>query len=361
MGKHALVIGAGVSGLTTARCLIDSGFEVIVLAERNAELTPSVIAGALWEWPPAVSGHHTDALSLQRSKEWARLSYDCFSQLATDQETGVRMVPAVFYFRSPVEDCDDELRKMQEVIPHVQEFEHSADLIDRYGVNRELGVKDAYSYRAPIIHTSRYMKWLRSGLEASGCQFEERKLTGALTDSAEMLRGEFQVSVILNCSGLGSIELAEDEMQPLRGALLRILNDGSEFPRIDSAHCVAHDDNSQHQQMVYIIPRGRDHLLLGGIAEAGEWDTDICINTHSPIAGILTRCQEFMPALKDMRIDESDPVRVGLRPYRAQNVRLEQESGHPIIHNYGHGGSGFSFSWGCAEEVVELAMTVTGS
>ena len=48
MGKHALVIGSGVSGLTTARCLIDSGFEVIVLAERNAELAPSVIAGALW-------------------------------------------------------------------------------------------------------------------------------------------------------------------------------------------------------------------------------------------------------------------------------------------------------------------------
>jgi D-amino-acid oxidase len=47
---------------------------------------------------------------------------------------------------------------------------------------------------------------------------------------------------------------------------------------------------------------------------------------------------------------------VGLRPGRAE-VRLEKEliSGKVIIHNYGHGGSGVTLSWGCAEEVVELA------
>jgi HSP20 family protein len=38
---------------------------------------------------------------------------------------------------------------------------------------------------------------------------------------------------------------------------------------------------------------------------------------------------------------------------RNENVRLEQEPGTHIIHNYGHGGSGVTFSWGCAEEVVE--------
>ncbi|MCY0909922.1 MAG: FAD-dependent oxidoreductase, partial [Sulfobacillus thermotolerans] len=68
------------------------------------------------------------------------------------------------------------------------------------------------------------------------------------------------------------------------------------------------------------------------------------------------RCLEFMPVLANAKIDPIEPVRVGLRPFRQQNVRLEQEMGTRIIHNYGHGGAGVTFSWGCALEVVELAQ-----
>ncbi len=50
--------------------------------------------------------------------------------------------------------------------------------------------------------------------------------------------------------------------------------------------------------------------------------------------------------------------RVGLRPFRKSGVRLERNElrdGRTVIHNYGHGGSGFTLSWGCAREVVNLA------
>ncbi|HEV3448632.1 MAG TPA: FAD-dependent oxidoreductase, partial [Gemmataceae bacterium] len=50
----------------------------------------------------------------------------------------------------------------------------------------------------------------------------------------------------------------------------------------------------------------------------------------------------------------AEPVRAGLRPFRHQGVRLEPETSTPIIHNYGHSGSGVTFSWGCAFEVVDL-------
>ncbi len=49
--------------------------------------------------------------------------------------------------------------------------------------------------------------------------------------------------------------------------------------------------------------------------------------------------------------------RVGLRPGRTE-VRLEIEElpgGRALIHDYGHGGRGFTLSWGCAEEVLKLA------
>ncbi len=42
---------------------------------------------------------------------------------------------------------------------------------------------------------------------------------------------------------------------------------------------------------------------------------------------------------------------VGLRPYRLSGPRLEVEmlGQKTIIHNYGHGGSGFSLSWGSGQ------------
>ena len=52
-------------------------------------------------------------------------------------------------------------------------------------------------------------------------------------------------------------------------------------------------------------------------------------------------------------------VKVGLRPFRKSGVRLEPEKlpdGRTIIHNYGHGGAGFTLSWACAEEVYAIAL-----
>lgn len=45
---------------------------------------------------------------------------------------------------------------------------------------------------------------------------------------------------------------------------------------------------------------------------------------------------------------------VGLRPYRRGGLRLEtEELGQKLwIHNYGHGGSGITLCWGCADWVV---------
>ena len=47
--------------------------------------------------------------------------------------------------------------------------------------------------------------------------------------------------------------------------------------------------------------------------------------------------------------------KVGLRPWRA-SVRLEREQhgAWVVVHNYGHGGSGFTLARGCAQEVATL-------
>jgi glycine/D-amino acid oxidase-like deaminating enzyme len=51
-------------------------------------------------------------------------------------------------------------------------------------------------------------------------------------------------------------------------------------------------------------------------------------------------------------------ITVCLRPFRAAGPRLEVErlGDKVIVHNYGHGGSGWSLSWGCAAVATEKAM-----
>lgn len=51
----------------------------------------------------------------------------------------------------------------------------------------------------------------------------------------------------------------------------------------------------------------------------------------------------------------------GIRPCRTSGIRLEaeQRNNKLIIHDYGHGGSGISLSWGCALEAIRIMQQHT--
>ena len=58
------------------------------------------------------------------------------------------------------------------------------------------------------------------------------------------------------------------------------------------------------------------------------------------------------------RTDRITQITVCTRPFRAQGPRLEVEQigRKTIVHNYGHGGSGWSLSWGSSGIAVEKAI-----
>jgi D-amino-acid oxidase len=64
-----------------------------------------------------------------------------------------------------------------------------------------------------------------------------------------------------------------------------------------------------------------------------------------------------LPRLR-ARPDRITRLTVCTRPFRAAGPRIEAErvGEKTIVHNYGHGGSGWSLSWGSAAIAVELAM-----
>jgi D-amino-acid oxidase len=133
------------------------------------------------------------------------------------------------------------------------------------------------------------------------------------------------------------------------------------MPRITEAHCISLDNSDQERGFIFIVPRGENMLVLGGLAEPNEWNLDIGLHNYAPVREMFERCKHFMPVLRHAELDDAEPVRAGLRPVRDRNVRLEAEPQSPIVHNYGHGGSGVTFSWGCALEVADLVERIVGA
>jgi D-amino-acid oxidase len=352
--RRVLVIGAGVVGLTTALTARRAGYQVTVVAEAFAPHITSVVAGALWEWPPAVCGHHRDEESVERAKVWCMDSYERFLDLAHDRSCGVHLREAVFYFRRPVERDPFQAAKMRELAGRVEGFRHDSALIDENGVSWDSGAVDAYSYLAPMIDTERYMAWLLREARTAGCAVLQGRIEGPLASCERDLLRVYSADAIVNCTGLGAVELTGEPMYPLRGALIHVHNDGLSMPRIDKAHCMAFDEAAGGQNMVFIVPRGEDRLVLGGLVEPGESALDLSLDGYPPLREMLRRCEEFMPVLGKATLVEKAPVRVGLRPARGRGVRLDHEPGTRIVHNVGHGGSGVTFSWGCAHEAVRL-------
>src|SRR6185436_10484126 len=72
-----------------------------------------------------------------------------------------------------------------------------------------------------------------------------------------------------------------------------------------------------------------------------------------PSYGVLP---EFMPIRA--QVDRIFRVTVCLRPFRAAGPRLDVErvGEKTVVHNYGHGGSGWSLSWGSSSIAVDKAM-----
>jgi D-amino-acid oxidase len=100
---------------------------------------------------------------------------------------------------------------------------------------------------------------------------------------------------------------------------------------------------------MYAIPRAKD-CVFGGTNDV----SDNLLADPATTSRIVAECSRVLNIDKLPVLAE----RVGLRPFRRSGVRLEHDQlrdGRTVIHNYGHGGAGFTLSWGCAREVFDMA------
>ncbi|HEX5169482.1 MAG TPA: FAD-dependent oxidoreductase [Cyclobacteriaceae bacterium] len=107
----------------------------------------------------------------------------------------------------------------------------------------------------------------------------------------------------------------------------------------------------------------RKFLKISGVLGAGLI-TGLATSCTSPKVSQKFFDRNFIASNKirkfprlEVSLDRIIKETVGLRPFRKNGFRLEQESlgNKTVVHNYGHGGSGWSLSWGTGNLAAELA------
>ena len=316
-GTHqVVVIGAGVSGLSTAVYLAEAGWPVRVWAAAMPQQTTSAVAGAVWAPPRPVSA---------KTLEWSEHSLCVFRDLADDPDSGVLMAPALTVGDSSAAEA---MSWAAGLIPDLRAAER-ADLPEGF----EAGLRAT----VPMIDMPRYLDYLTQRLTSVGCDVEPRSVR-SLAEAADT------APTVVNCAGLGAQALAgDDTVRPLFGQHVVLTN-----PGLRQLFVEMHDE----PEWVCYFPHPQ-RVVCGGLSIPDRWDT-----TADPAVTerILQRCRRIEPRLGDAEVIETI---TGLRPDRP-SVRLEAEPlGRGLcVHNYGHGGNGVTLSWGCARDVVRL---VTGA
>jgi len=112
----------------------------------------------------------------------------------------------------------------------------------------------------------------------------------------------------------------------------------------------------------------RRHLLQGSLA-LGLSGLGGCATTPRNVAAAAKPVapslpfEDIVPPLAPIRAhpDRIFDIRCCIRPFRVKGPCLDTETigDALIVHNYGHGGSGWSLSWGSANVAVQKAMSVS--
>ncbi|MCK5941305.1 MAG: FAD-binding oxidoreductase [Planctomycetes bacterium] len=308
---QVVVVGCGVIGMTTALALRSAGLRVEIWTRDDPLRTTSSVAGAIW--------YPFLAEPRERVRRWSAVTFARLQALAAQDGTGVAMCEVVEVFDDPAPDLwwRDAVPELRWLGPDEMPGRHAA----------------AVCATVPVCDAPRHLAWLLAELRRRDVPVVRR----AITSFDQPHR---RAATVVNCAGLGARELCTDrELRAVRGQVLRV--EGAPVARAWI------DDTTARPR--YVIPRAAD-VVVGGTAQDG--DERLAVD-DADSERILRDAVAAFPELARGHVREA---RVGLRPYRS-TVRLEEErrtDGRRLLHNYGHGGSGYTVAWGCAEEVAAL-------
>ena len=310
MAERVAIVGAGVSGLTCGVVLAERGFHTAIFAKEIGQQTTSGAAAAIW-FP-------YDAQPAEKVIPWALETYKALIDLTGDPRSGVSMIDLRQFSRT------GEIQIPDWAIP-----------LGAAAVSTGLRpvFKGGFSLRVPLTDTTIYLDYLATRFQKAGGEIN----ANVRFEKLEEVDRDFDL--VINCAGIGARELVRDtDLEPHRGQVVIV-------PRVEDLSCAIVCDDAP---LMYAIPRTND-CVFGG---TNDLRSDLAADPATTNR-IIAECSRVLNIERPNVL----AARVGLRPFRKSGVRLERDrlsDDRTVIHNYGHGGSGFTLSWGCAREVASL-------
>ncbi|KAF3005469.1 hypothetical protein E8E14_008211 [Neopestalotiopsis sp. 37M] len=349
---NIVVIGAGVSGLTSAYLLSkDKSNHVTVVAK----FMPGDYDA---EYASPFAGANVLPMSLKANSRWETRTWPELHRLAKEvPEAGIHEMSKsnlrVYRRKKDLEKLKKGAYAFDGLFLEDPWFQN---LFSDY---RELPKEDlpediasGCEFGSICINTMLYLPWLVGKCRENGVVFKRGNLKH-VSEAAGMSHTGKKADAIVNASGLMALKLGgvmDGNMTPVRGQLVIVRN---EAPYMVTKSGTDDADD----ELFYMMMRANGGgTILGGTYQKGQWESQPDPNIAMRI---MRRAVEMVPELTNGKgVQGLDIIRhaVGLRPYREGGVRLEKEKidGTWVVHNYGHAGWGYQGSYGCAERVVEL-------
>jgi D-amino-acid oxidase len=295
--KSAVIIGAGVVGLSVAKALKSSqefeNLDITVVADAFFSQTTSYGSGGYW-MPYAIQGTPEKQI-----ENWGKLSYDFYLELMNSSDAarvGASMIQSYQLYETKeslhIPEWKDSVIGFKEL--------NADDIAELHLPSTKY--RAGYTFTTVVVDQKYYLKYLMDELKKLGVSFKQQKVH-SLTELLSVISAD----IVINCCGLhgdmfannrsnsnhttGSRDAAVCEQQqddqdsfPIRGQVLRV-----KAPWIRSVWGFGTS---------YIIPN-IDNVVLGGTAQKGDWNTNVSLADSERI---LEDIYELFPSLKDAQL-----------------------------------------------------------
>ncbi|XP_012277457.1 D-aspartate oxidase [Orussus abietinus] len=329
------VVGAGIIGVTTALAVKEAFPQIDVTIFADVFTPGTTGDGSAGLWGPYILKDTSEEDILRwsgRTHEWLQTFWT--SKFAS--EAGVCLIP-VTRLTSSVKKYPEP--KWASNVYGIQEL--TSEQLRELNEEHKARYTGGWQFLTFTCEPAKMLPWLLKKFKSLGGKVVKRKVEHLDELFLEGYR------IVINCSGLGAQKLANDSsVVPVRGQIIKV-----DAPWMFHTYIVDDDDGN------YIIPN-IDFVILGGTHQEGDYDTKV---RETDSRFIYEGCCRMERSLRKSKVLTQW---VGLRPGR-QQVRLEVENPRivnglkcVIVHNYGHGGSGVTLSWGCALDVVEIVRKI---
>ncbi len=359
MKNKVAVLGAGISGISTAVLLQYFGFKVTIYSPDTLSKNNSPYFASLYPSASIIphSVYHPELISIFEA------SQSIFSTLLDSSFPGMKI------------HNHFELYTFDQVPPDYAKLIPEFSLLSDgcwHPKHPTIKCAGGWSFDCYFADWNIYFPELVSQFLKNGGSTIFKKID---TNTIKDLKEE----IIVNCTGTGAHSLTDNESEPfillghllkITGAPLLINGEGKTVSYNFTPGKQYYSDSRDNPLDVYCYPR-EDGWILGGsrfegtLDKNGKWVSRDAKSEAFP-PQVLQLNSEIIEntfginALDFENIEHIHSYRYVRNKKKGLRLKPEEKKDKLILHNYGHGGAGVTLSWGCAYRILNTILQEQG-